>query len=97
MLAPNGKADDNKFDLNIVEQASKMQNLLLMLRYIQGKQAGHPKIKLCQATKVSVTAMKGVLPAHADGETMCKEGSRLEVEILPRQIDLISVAPDKVL
>ena len=97
MLAPNGLADDNKFDLNIVEQASKFQNLQLMLRYIQGKQAGHPKIKLCQANKVSVTALEGVLPAHADGETLCIEGSRLVIEILPRQIELISVAPEKVL
>jgi YegS/Rv2252/BmrU family lipid kinase len=97
MLAPNGLADDNKFDLNIVEQASKFQNLLLMLRYIQGKQAGHPKIKLCQANKVVVTALEGVLPAHADGETLCLEGSRLVVEILPRQIELISVLPEKVL
>lgn len=97
MLAPNGLADDDKFDLNIVEQASKFQNLLLMLRYIQGKQAGHPKIKLCQANKVTVTAIEGVLPAHADGETLCKEGSRLDIEILPRQINLISIAPEKVL
>jgi diacylglycerol kinase family enzyme len=97
MLAPNGLADDDRFDLNIVEQASKFQNLLLMLRYIQGKQAGHPKIKLCQANKVTVTAIEGVLPAHADGETLCKEGSRLDIEILPRQINLISIAPEKVL
>jgi diacylglycerol kinase (ATP) len=97
MLAPNGLADDNKFDLNIVEQASKFQNLLLMLRYIQGKQAGHPKIKLRQANKIVVTALEGVLPAHADGETLCKEGSKLVVEILPRQIELISVVPEKVL
>jgi YegS/Rv2252/BmrU family lipid kinase len=97
MLAPNGLADDNEFDLNIVQQASKFENLLLMLRYIQGKQAGHPKIKLCQAKKVSVTALEGVLPVHADGETFCKEGSSLEIEIFPRQIVLISVAPEKVL
>ena len=97
MLAPNGLADDGKFDLNIVEQAGKFQNLLLMVRYIQGKQAGHPKIKLCQANKVSVTALQGVLPAHADGETLCKEGSSLVVEILPRQIELISILPEKVL
>ena len=89
MLAPNGKADDNLFDLNIVRQVNKLQMMLLLVRYIQGKQAGHPAVKTCLGHKVTVTAIKGTIPAHADGETMCTEGHQLSMETLPGQLELI--------
>jgi hypothetical protein len=39
--------------------------------------------------KVHVTALKGVLPAHADGETICTAGSELSVEIIHRPISIL--------
>jgi hypothetical protein len=49
-----------------------------------------------QARKVVVTAVEGVLPAHADGETLCTAGQRLEMELLPRQIEIICPSPEAV-
>jgi hypothetical protein len=38
---------------------------------------------------VTVTAVRGVLPAHLDGEIICEEGTELSVELLPGQIEAI--------
>jgi len=40
---------------------------------------------------VAVTALNGSLPAHADGETMAVDANRLEMEVLPHTIDLVSM------
>jgi hypothetical protein len=41
---------------------------------------------------VSVVAVEGELPAHADGETLCVTGRRLELELLPGRLDVICPA-----
>ena len=52
----------------------------LILRYTKGSQAGHPKVKMAKARSVVVEASKGSLAVHADGETICESGLRIEVE-----------------
>lgn len=56
---------------------------------MNGTQATQSSIKTGRAQRVVVTALEGVLPAHADGETLCTEGRQLVVESLPRQVELI--------
>lgn len=89
MMAPEARTDDGQFDLCIARQVSKMGVLLLLPRFMKGNQASHPAIATGRTDRIVVTALDGVLPAHADGETLCVEGARLEMEILPRQIDVI--------
>jgi diacylglycerol kinase family enzyme len=56
---------------------------------MQGTQARHPAIRTARAARVSVTAVKGSLPAHADGETLCTAGQKLELEILPKMLQVV--------
>ena len=46
-------------------------------------------IQTAQAQHVTVTTVEGLLPAHADSETLCTEGTELTIELLPHQIALI--------
>ena len=46
-------------------------------------------VKMARARLLTVTATKGYLPAHADGETLCTAGERLECELLADQIEMI--------
>ena len=85
-MAPQGKQDDGVFDLTIVGQLSRMGILMMIPRFMKGTQAGHPAIQIYKTDKVVVRAVKGSIPAHADGETMCTEGEQLTIELLPRQI-----------
>jgi hypothetical protein len=38
---------------------------------------------------VAITALEGALPAQSDGEIICVDGTRLEIELLPRQVEVV--------
>jgi len=94
MMAPKGITNDGVFDLCIAKQVSRPQIFALIGRFMQGTQASHEAILTPQAQKIYVHAVDGVLPAHADGETLCVDGTELSIEILPGQIDLIVAPPE---
>ncbi len=95
-MAPDGKPDDGMFDLCIAHEVSRPRLFGLIPHFMRGTQATQEPIKMEQARKVVVTAVEGVLPAHADGETLCIEGQYLEMELLPRQIEIICPSPETV-
>lgn len=55
---------------------------------MQGTQYGSPDISARRASKVTLRAVKGTLPVHADGETIATEGDVMEIELLPAQLDM---------
>lgn len=89
-MAPYDNMDDGWFDLTIAQQVSRARILALIPKFLQGTQATDPAVKIVQARRVVVTALEGVLPAHADGETLCVEGKQLTLELFPRQIEIIT-------
>lgn len=89
MMAPKGSAEDGVFDVTIADQVPRVEMLKLIVRFMQGSQAGHPAIHLLQARKVKVTALNGALPAHADGETLCVDGTEISLELLPGALELV--------
>ena len=90
MMAPDGIPNDGLFDLCIVEQVSKLGILGLIPKFMQGTQAAHPAVRSVRSGQVVVTALQGSLPAHADGETLCTTGEKLELRILPKMLDVIT-------
>jgi len=93
-MAPEARPDDGVFDLCIAGAATRRHILALMLRFMQGTQAGDPIIRFERTTHLVVTAMHGGLPAHADGETLCVDGHQLTLELLPDELEVISAAPE---
>jgi diacylglycerol kinase (ATP) len=93
-MAPEGAPDDGVFDLCIAHEVSRARIFGLIPHFLQGTQASQEPIRTEQATRVVVTAVEGVLPAHADGETLCIEGQRLEIELLPSQIEMVCPPPE---
>ena len=89
-MAPQGNPSDGNFDLCIAEEASQMRIFGLIPHFLEGTQASQPEIKTGQARKVTVTALKGSLPAHCDGETLCYEGQELVIELVPQAIEFLS-------
>lgn len=90
MMAPEGQPDDGLFDLCIAREVSRAGIFGLIPHFMRGTQATQEPIRTVRAQRLTVTAVEGVLPAHADGETLCTDGQRLELELLPRQIAMIS-------
>ena len=95
-MAPEGEPDDGLFDLCIAHEVSRLRLFGLIPHFLKGTQASQEPIKMGQARRVVVTAVEGVLPAHTDGETLCTEGQRLEIELLPGQIEMICLPPEAV-
>jgi YegS/Rv2252/BmrU family lipid kinase len=89
MMAPNAQSDDGKLDLCIAGQLSKVGILLMIPRFMKGTQSTQPQIRTGNATKVHVIAVEGVLPTHADGETICTAGKELTIEIIKQPIKIL--------
>jgi len=90
MMAPQAEPDDGLFDLCIARQVSRTRVLALMPHFMRGTQATQEPIRAGRAGRVIVTAIQGALPAHADGETLCVDGQRLELDLLAGQIEVIA-------
>lgn len=89
MMTPKSKPDDGCFDLCIADLVSRPEILFLIGRFIKGTQEEHRAIRFRQSTKVTLTALDGSMPCHADGETICYEGDQLTIELLPAYLSLI--------
>jgi diacylglycerol kinase (ATP) len=88
-MAPESKSDDGLFDLCIASSASKLRIFGLIPHFIKGDQATQPEIKMTRGKRVIITALQGDFPAHADGETLCRNGSKLELELLRQTLEII--------
>jgi YegS/Rv2252/BmrU family lipid kinase len=92
LMAPDGEPGDGLFDLCIVHEVSRARIFGLIPHFLRGTQGTQEPVRSGRTQSVVITAIEGALPAHADGETLCVDGQRLELELLPRQIEIISVA-----
>jgi YegS/Rv2252/BmrU family lipid kinase len=90
MLAPNGKIYDGLFDLTLAREVSRPTIFSLLFKFMAGTQAGHPAVSTHQARSIKVKALKGVLPAHSDGETLCIDANELTLEIIPRALEVLT-------
>ncbi len=90
MMAPDASIGDGQLDLCIAEQVSKLRVLSLIPKFMAGTQNDQPSIRTDRTAALKVTALEGVLPAHADGETLCEAGEALSIQLLPSQIEVYS-------
>ncbi len=88
-MAPDSLPDDGFFDLCIAEQMSSLEVIRMIPHFTKGDQATQAKIKTGRAARISITAQDGPLPAQTDGEIISVEGTRLDIEVLPRQLEVI--------
>ena len=89
-MAPDGDPGDGQFDLCIASAPSQLRIFGLIPYFLKGTQASQPEIRTGQTGEVMVKALRGTLPAHCDGETLCTAGTELKLEILPAAIDFVT-------
>ncbi len=89
LMAPEAESDDGLLDFCIAGVAGRMRLLFLMTRFMKGTQGKSKIITTGRTVRISITALEGTLPAHADGETLCTEGRKLDVELLKNRLDVI--------
>lgn len=89
-MAPHAQVDDGWLDFCIAEQVSKGRILSLIPHFMRGDQASQPSIQTGRTHTITVTALEGSLPAHADGETLCTQGESLTARLIPGAIEILS-------
>jgi len=88
-MAPDAKNDDGLYDVCIVDEVSSMKILGLIPSFFKGTQESHDEVEMIQAKKLKVTALKGKISAHVDGETLCENGKSVEVELIPKALEIL--------
>jgi YegS/Rv2252/BmrU family lipid kinase len=89
-MAPLGDNTDGHFDLCIASNVSRSRIFGLVPYFLKGTQASQPEITTGRTEKITVRAVKGTLPAHCDGETLCESGQELSADIVPAAIEIIT-------
>ncbi|NMC13709.1 MAG: diacylglycerol kinase family lipid kinase [Chloroflexi bacterium] len=92
-MAPDAIVNDGKFDVCIAQEVSKLRIFSLIPHFIRGTQMSQKEIHHLKTRSISVIALQGNLPAHADGETISVTGKEITAEILPDQLEVIGGKP----
>ncbi|MFP4491966.1 MAG: diacylglycerol/lipid kinase family protein [Spirochaetaceae bacterium] len=83
-MAPDGLNDDGLFDLCMARQSLTRGDMLRgIFQYTRGTQAKNPLFKIDRGARFLIEAPEGGLVCHADGETICTDGTSLDVECIP--------------
>lgn len=88
-MAPKSDPTDRKFSLCIVNELGKFATFPVIMKFMKGTQEGDPKVRMIDSQTVKVTARDGSIPAHVDGETICYEGSHIEIHLIPNALELV--------
>jgi YegS/Rv2252/BmrU family lipid kinase len=88
-MAPDALNDDGLFDLCIGQERTRRGIFRVLPLFLRGRQFSSPGIIGGRTAEFKVTALEGRLIVHADGETLCTDGTRLEVSLLPGAIELV--------
>lgn len=90
MMAPNSSPMDGTFDLCLAGDVKQRRILPVALKFLSGQQEKDPSVQMDHTQEITIKAITGKIPSHADGETVCVAGDFLKVEIIPSALSVIS-------
>lgn len=90
MMAPSADIDDGLFNLCMVSKIPQVAMFGLIGKFMKGTHEADPAVQTSMGNRIVVTALEGSLPVHADGVMVCKEGSQVTIELLPRELEIIT-------
>lgn len=88
-VCPDALADDGVLDLLIVEGLGRLAILGLVPKIMRGAHGGDPRLRLTRARRVLIESDAPLL-VEADGEIAFEDARRLEVEILPGALHVLT-------
>lgn len=90
MMAPSAEDTDGKLNLIIVREVPQFSMFGLIVKFMKGSHEADPAVRTAITDALTATAIKGTLPVHADGVTICEEGSEVNITLIPRGLEIIS-------
>ena len=91
-MAPDARLDDGLFDFVFAPELSKLEVLGLLPRFFRGPHVHHPKVVYGRAKRITIESTPPT-PIHADGEVLTESAMRIEYELLPGKLTLLSPGP----
>ncbi|MDR1238508.1 MAG: diacylglycerol kinase family lipid kinase [Treponema sp.] len=89
-MGPNALLDDGALDICTIRHTRSRRRLIqLVLKYPKGTQGECEETFMSRAVHFHLKALEGGMAAHCDGETVCFEGTELEVSCLPGALRLL--------
>ena len=89
-MGPNAILNDGLLDLCVVRHQPTRRKLLKVLgHYTKGTQAQCDGVFMDRALNFKLKALSGGMACHCDGETVCYEGTELEINTIPSALRLI--------
>ena len=87
-LTPDAKLDDGLLDLCLIQNMPKLSIIKNLLKVYSGKHKEDPRVDIVHTKEIQIRSEKG-FAVHADGELMSLNMQELNIEILPKIVDLI--------
>ncbi len=81
-VCPEARADDGELDLLIARGCSRLDILALVPKILRGTHAGDARLRMARARRVVIESEDPLL-VEADGEIVCEDACRLEIQVLP--------------
>ncbi|MCF7794222.1 MAG: diacylglycerol kinase family lipid kinase [Candidatus Cloacimonetes bacterium] len=88
-MSPEANNNDGILNLCMTKQGNRRELLKAMLHYTKGTQQSLENTTTLQSPSFSLEAKSGHLAVHADGETICQAGKKIDVKCIPSAINII--------
>jgi diacylglycerol kinase (ATP) len=88
-MAPHARLDDGLFDVVLAPQVSKLTVLVVLFQLLRGRHIYHPRVTYERSPHITIESAPGT-PVHADGELIAESAERVDYELLPGKITLLS-------
>jgi YegS/Rv2252/BmrU family lipid kinase len=81
-VCPQARPDDGLLDLLLVDAVGRLEILQLVPKILRGSHAGHPRLRLARAKRVTIASDEPLL-VEADGEIAFDGTRMLEIDLQP--------------
>ena len=88
-VTPNAEIDDGLFDVMQAREMSRLRMVGIVPLFIKGTHIHEEEITMDRARRVVLTT-DGDLVAHVDGELICEHEKRLEIQMHPKALWVMS-------
>lgn len=88
VMAPDAEIDDGLFDVVVAQGMGRLGILQLLPQVLQGRHMQHPKVIKFRTAQLTVESDEP-LPIHADGELHYTGPTKLDIELLPKKLEVI--------
>lgn len=88
-ICPDAQVDDGLLDVMIADGLGRAGILQLLPKVMQGKHVGDPRVKFLRAPRLVIES-PDALAIECDGEVPWLDAHRIEIEILPKRLQVIT-------